>query len=85
MMDPKFIQVIVLILAAVFFMVKSSAYMLRKRNLLIFMPLFFLGVMYCFQAAFFFFVDFDLTISFQAMIAFTVYIFYIYLFAGAKK
>lgn len=85
MMDPKFIQVIVLILAAVFFMVKSSAYMLRKRNLLIFMPIFFLGVMYCFQAAFFFFIDFDLTISFQAMIAFTVYVFYIYLFAGAKK
>lgn len=82
---PALAEVFFLIIASLFFMLKSSFFMLEKKVIVFFLPIFVLGLAYCFQASFFYFGAVTNTISFQAIIAVFAYVFYIFIYYEVNK
>lgn len=80
MINVEIIQAALLLVAALYFILKSSFYMIETKTILLFFPGFVFGLVYCFQASLFYFGDLALTIRVQDLLALGVYSFYSYLF-----
>ena len=78
-------QSLILVLAALFFLTRLSAYMIKRKDMLFFLPLIILGLTFCFQSVFFYFSEASLSDSFQEYIAVWIYSFYAYLFYRRMK
>jgi hypothetical protein len=79
-LNVNILQIILLLLAAVVLMLRSSFDIRKKRNIAYFLPLFFLGFVFCCQALLFYFVKIDISVIVQNVVALGIYVFYISIF-----